>query len=408
MVVARGRDAFDEPEGLFVVISVPLWTVDEVVVVVVLVLVLGFSSVGVPIVANVGNKSVLVATSDEVIGSLSSSSSSSSFATGTLEGGHRLVIAEVDDDDFLTYPSLLLSLALVSTVVFVTDDAAIFCSSSFSSFSITEGDLEAGGCHRLPIPIGGGIVGGGCTDDLMECGCHRLPLPGVEDDLTLPSFLFAFAVVSTVGGLGSSMDGGGVGEVSSVVSGEVLIFGSSCSSTTADLEEGGGGQRLTIPEGDDVDLRLSISLLFVVVVTSVGVSFACCSTTVLGLGGDHRLPVYVVAGDNDDDDDVDATLLSLVLVPLNLDTVSVVEGMVTVNGEDLLSIDVAVVAAEVVATFTASSATGGCLEGGHRLLIPEEVGSEELALLSSTLLSTISSTGGEILLVTSIRVVCIS
>jgi len=226
--------------------------------------------------------------------------------------------------------------------------------------------------------------------------------------LTLPSFLFAFAVVSTVGGLGSSMDGGGVGEVSSVVSGEVLIFGSSCSSTTADLEEGGGGQRLTIPEGDDVDLRLSISLLFVVVVTSVGVSFACCSTTVLGLGGDHRLPVYVVAGDNDDDDDVDATLLSLVLVPLNLDTVSVVEGMVTVNGEDLLSIDVAVVAAEVVATFTASSATGGCLEGGHRLLIPEEVGSEELALLSSTLLSTISSTGGEILLVTSIRVVCIS
>ena len=407
MVVARGRDAFDEPEGLFVVISVPLWTVDEVVVVVVLVLVLGFSSVGVPIVANVGNKSVLVATSDEVIGS-SSSSSSSSFATGTLEGGHRLVIAEVDDDDFLTYPSLLLSLALVSTVVFVTDDAAIFCSSSFSSFSITEGDLEAGGCHRLPIPIGGGIGGGGCTDDLMECGCHRLPLPGVEDDLTLPSFLFAFAVVSTVGGLGSSMDGGGVGEVSSVVSGEVLIFGSSCSSTTADLEEGGGGQRLTIPEGDDVDLRLSISLLFVVVVTSVGVSFACCSTTVLGLGGDHRLPVYVVAGDNDDDDDVDATLLSLVLVPLNLDTVSVVEGMVTVNGEDLLSIDVAVVAAEVVATFTASSATGGCLEGGHRLLIPEEVGSEELALLSSTLLSTISSTGGEILLVTSIRVVCIS
>lgn len=165
---------------------------------------------------------------------------------------------------------------------------------------------------------------------------------------------------------------------------------------------------MTIPEGDDDDLRSSISLLFVVVVTSVGVSFACCSTTVLGLGGDHRLPVYVVAGDNDDDDDVDATLLSLVLVPLNLDAVSVVEDMVTVNGEDFLSIDVAVVAAEVVATFTASSATGGCLDGGHRLLIPEEVGSEELALLSSTLLSTISSTGGEILLVTSIRVVCIS
>lgn len=89
MVVARGRDAFDESEGLFVVISVPLWTVDEVVVVVVLVLVLGFSSVEVPIIANVGNKSVLVATSDEVIGS---SSSLSSFTTGTLEGGHRLVI----------------------------------------------------------------------------------------------------------------------------------------------------------------------------------------------------------------------------------------------------------------------------------------------------------------------------
>jgi hypothetical protein len=234
VVVAGGRDAFNESEGLFLVISVPLWAVNEVVVVVVLVLVLGFSSVQVPIIANVGNKSVLVATSDEVIGS----SSSSSFATGTLEGGHRLVIAEVDDDDFLTYPSLLLSLALVSTVVFVTDDAAIFCSSSFSSFSITEGDLEAGGCHRLPIPVGGGIGGGGCTDDLMECGCHRLPIPGVEDDLTLPSFLFAFAVVSTVGGteVGSSMDGGGVGEVSSVVSGEVLIFCSSCTSTTVDFE----------------------------------------------------------------------------------------------------------------------------------------------------------------------------